>query len=75
MDNTRGYVADNCVACCKTCNYMKGSLDARTFVERCGQISAYHEGPGEGPVDCFRSAHVAVFVDSCEQDVQAPLLI
>lgn len=23
VDNSKGYTADNCVACCKTCNFMK----------------------------------------------------
>ena len=46
MDNSVGYVLSNCVPCCEICNYMKQSLDPHTFVERCGQISLTHDGPG-----------------------------
>ncbi|AGE51590.1 hypothetical protein PBCVCvsA1_541L [Paramecium bursaria Chlorella virus CvsA1] len=46
LDNTVGYVEDNCVSCCGTCNKMKQCLDALTFVERCSQVSLHngHEG-------------------------------
>ena len=46
LDNTVGYVEDNCVSCCWTCNNMKRCLDANTFVERCSQVSLHngHEG-------------------------------
>ena len=46
MDNDVGYVPENCVACCGTCNFMKTCLDAKTFVERCGHISFHHNGLG-----------------------------
>jgi hypothetical protein len=47
MDNATGYTPDNCVPCCGVCNFMKLSLDANTFVERCRHISFVHGGPGE----------------------------
>jgi hypothetical protein len=53
MDNRQGYITGNCVGCCKTCNFMKKSLDAHTFVERCGHVSARHGGPG-APCDSWR---------------------
>jgi len=31
VDNTRGYVVDNVVSCCKTCNYAKGTLTLDEF--------------------------------------------
>lgn len=40
MDSARGYEVDNCVACCKHCNFIKKSLDALTFVERCAHIAS-----------------------------------
>lgn len=46
MDNSIGYILSNCVPCCEICNYMKQSLDSRTFVERCGQISLMYGGTG-----------------------------
>ena len=42
MDNFRGYMVDNCVPCCKACNFSKKCLDAHTFVRRCIHISAVH---------------------------------
>ena len=46
MNNDVGYIPENCVACCGTCNKMKTCLDAKTFVERCGHISFHHNGLG-----------------------------
>ena len=50
MNNTTGYTPDNCVGCCGVCNFMKLSLDAQTFIERCQQISKNHGGPGENTI-------------------------
>lgn len=47
MNNDVCYTIHNSVSCCKMCNYMKQCLDPRTFIERCAQISFYHDGPGE----------------------------
>jgi len=33
------YTTENTVPCCWTCNYMKGVMDPRTFIERCSIIS------------------------------------
>lgn len=46
MDSTAGYHANNCVPCCRACNFMKKSLDARTFVERSLHISRVHGAEG-----------------------------
>ena len=46
VDNTKGYVPDNCVPCCKTCNLMKMCLDPTTFVERCRHIAGVEDRPG-----------------------------
>ena len=37
-----GYVMDNCVSCCKTCNYMKCSLSADVFIKRIEHILTYN---------------------------------
>lgn len=42
MDGRQGYKITNCTPCCKTCNFMKKSLDILTFVERCLHIAYYH---------------------------------
>ncbi len=40
------YTTENTVACCWTCNFMKGRFDPRTFIEQCKKISACaHEFP------------------------------
>jgi len=39
MDSSNGYTSENCVPCCKSCNFMKGTFDPNTFIERCRQIA------------------------------------
>jgi hypothetical protein len=40
------YTTENTVACCWTCNFMKGCFDPRTFIEQCKKISTCaHEFP------------------------------
>jgi hypothetical protein len=39
-DNEIGYVASNCVASCKTCNFMKGQLSCDQFIEQVRKIAA-----------------------------------
>ena len=46
LDNATGYLPDNCVPCCWTCNMMKNTLDPKTFVARCGHLSHRAGGPG-----------------------------
>jgi len=41
QDNGEGYVFENCVPCCKLCNYMKRSLDVETFLKHVRQISGF----------------------------------
>ncbi len=37
-NSTQGYEVTNCVSCCKMCNYMKGSLSERVFLDRIEHI-------------------------------------
>ena len=39
VDNARGYVIDNVVACCRLCNAMKSGMPLADFVERCRLIA------------------------------------
>ena len=39
IDNTLGYVLNNCVTCCKVCNKMKGTLSHKEFIEHIKKIS------------------------------------
>jgi hypothetical protein len=41
-DQTIGYVLDNCVSCCKMCNYIKGSLSDDIFIRRIEHILKYN---------------------------------
>jgi len=36
-----GYEYDNCVPCCKMCNYMKNTLNEETFILMCAHIATY----------------------------------
>lgn len=42
LNSNIGYVADNCVSCCKVCNYMKGSLPVDVFLKRIEHILTYN---------------------------------
>lgn len=33
-----GYLIENCLPCCSSCNLMKGTLDYHDFIARCGVI-------------------------------------
>ena len=42
LDSNVGYTMDNCVSCCKTCNYMKCSLSVDVFLKRLEHILTYN---------------------------------
>lgn len=41
-NNKKGYILENCVSCCKMCNYMKKSLSGDVFVNRAEHILTYN---------------------------------
>lgn len=41
VDNSRGYILENCVSCCTNCNYMKGTLSLEDFIEHIHLISDF----------------------------------
>lgn len=41
VDNTKGYIVENCVSCCKICNYMKRALTQQEFFNHINQIAKY----------------------------------
>jgi hypothetical protein len=43
VDNTKGYTIDNCVPCCKVCNWMKSDLPYEDFITHIEQILAIHK--------------------------------
>lgn len=38
-----GYISENCVSCCATCNFMKKCLDKQTFLQRIEHIMTYNK--------------------------------
>jgi hypothetical protein len=39
VDNTKGYIIDNCISCCEMCNRLKHILEIDFFLERSKQIA------------------------------------
>jgi hypothetical protein len=44
VDNTRGYSIDNCVACCKQCNWAKRELPQQEFIDWIHRVSRHLNG-------------------------------
>ena len=42
-DNNKGYIIDNCVSCCKRCNFMKHTLTKFEFIEHINKIYEYQK--------------------------------
>jgi hypothetical protein len=51
VDSKIGYIIENCVPCCGTCNVMKMAQSVDEFIQRCRRITArsfstaFHENP------------------------------
>lgn len=43
LDNNESYSKDNCVPCCKTCNYIKLAFDYVSFFNMCEHILTYQK--------------------------------
>jgi len=41
LDNTKGYIENNCVTCCFICNQMKLTMGLKEFVSQCKKISKF----------------------------------
>ena len=41
IDNTKGYVEENCVTCCWTCNRMKGELSQKEFSTHVSKVQGH----------------------------------
>jgi len=39
INSSKNYTVENCVPCCKTCNYMKGTLSRRAFILQAHKIA------------------------------------
>ena len=42
VDSKKGYILDNCVSCCKVCNYMKNTLNGDIFMKRIEHILTFN---------------------------------
>jgi hypothetical protein len=43
VDNSKGYILENCVPCCKDCNYSKGTKTVNEFYEHIRRVYSYKE--------------------------------
>lgn len=43
VDRRVGYIASNCVSCCKTCNYMKHTLNRSEFLTHVQRIAEHNQ--------------------------------
>ena len=41
VDNNVGYILENCVTCCKTCNWMKRVQTTKEFINSCQRVVDY----------------------------------
>jgi hypothetical protein len=61
-DQSAGYIIDNCVSCCKMCNYLKGSTCEEVFIKRAEHILTFH-GKIQGNLypECFANHKSALY--------------
>ena len=43
VDNKLGYITDNCVSCCKQCNYAKRGTGYNQFIEYLNRVTLYRK--------------------------------
>jgi hypothetical protein len=61
MDSMGSYEKINTVSCCKNCNFIKGSLDPKTFIKRCQHISSQFGGNGILNKDVWPDSNSTVY--------------
>jgi len=63
-DQTKGYILENCVSCCKMCNYLKGSTSDDVFIKRVEHILTFQNKIiGNLYPECFAD-HISVSYSS-----------
>uniref|UniRef100_A0A6C0I5H7 Uncharacterized protein n=1 Tax=viral metagenome TaxID=1070528 RepID=A0A6C0I5H7_9ZZZZ len=61
-DQTKGYILENCVSCCKLCNYMKGSTSNEVFIKRAEHILTFQNKiSGNLYSECFANHKSACY--------------
>lgn len=53
VDNDRGYTLDNCVPCCKICNYAKGGMTHEEFIQYLNGLVKYRNSLSQDLIDDF----------------------
>lgn len=43
LDNSKGYIRNNCIPCCSMCNRMKHAFTEKDFLNKCKQITEKEE--------------------------------
>ena len=43
QDNSRGYIVENCVPCCPTCNYAKYQMSPEEFIWHCTKVAQFNK--------------------------------
>jgi len=70
-DQTKGYLLDNCVSCCKMCNYMKGSCSDEVFIKRIEHILTFQNKiSGNLYPDCFANHNCSPYKRYKERALQ-----
>ena len=59
VDSRKGYVEDNIVPCCYTCNMMKNTIDIASFIQKARQIAIFNEATSDDPYP-FRDPEVLI---------------
>lgn len=76
VDSGYGYTEQNCVPCCRFCNFSKGTADKNDFINRMKHI-AYHIYPEECkqkwyfPNAFFNDKNKSGYIDLCRQKYHA----
>ena len=56
VDNTIGYIPENCVTCCKICNWMKRTQTREEFYEACLKVTNYFKPNHKNSAEMSESA-------------------
>lgn len=60
IDNSKGYILDNCRSCCGHCNHMKLDMDYNTFISHCKQITNHNKENATSVSDVKEHNYTAV---------------
>jgi len=66
-----GYKLDNCVSCCKMCNYMKGSCSDEVFIKRAEHILTFQKLiSGNLFSDCFANHKGSTYISYIKRAIK-----